>query len=349
MSSARHLPRRVAKTQGASRRWRPGKLGPSRRVPRAPATVVSEFQHSRILAAALEEAGGLGYEQTSVTSIVARAGVSRKTFYEIFESRDGCFRVAFEEAVERIGGEVAPLYVGVEGKWSERVRAALGALLALLEQEPDVGVFVLEYAIEGGRRDPQPRAWLLEHLQSVLDDGRAQAQPRYEASPLAAEVVAGGVLAVLLARLQTSPRQLTSLVNPLMWMIVLPYLGAAAAAKELQRTPPEPALRRPKVTRGPLEGLGMRVTYRTARVLAAISEMPGRSNVEIGSEVDVVDAGQISKLLTRLEGYGLIENFGAGHAHGAANAWRLTRKGKEVDATIRRQFAAGAPPWSKKR
>jgi AcrR family transcriptional regulator len=333
----------VAGVDRSSQGRRAGGLGVSLRVSRAPAAVISEFQLSRILAAALEEASVCGYEVTSVTAIVARAGVSRKTFYELFESRDGCFRAVFEDAVEQIACVVGPLYVDGLGSWPERVRDALGGLLAFLERDRRVGMFVLDYAIEGARKDPQSRAWLLGQLQSVVEDGRAQARSPHEVPALAAEFVVGGALAVLHARSRAGSRQLMGLVNQLVWMIVLPYLGPVAAAEELQRSMPEPVVRRAKAARGPLEGLGMRVTYRTARVLSAIAEKPGRSNVEIGSEVEVVDAGQISKLLGRLEGYGLIENRGAGHTHGAANAWHLTRRGREVDIAIRHQFAPNTP------
>jgi AcrR family transcriptional regulator len=332
----------ASRVDTSARRWRPGAEGLLRRTPRAPTAVVSEFQHSRILTAALEEAATCGYARTSVTAIVSRAGVSRKTFYELYESRDGCYRAVFEEVVTQIAGVLGPLYVDGEGSWAERVRAALGALLALLESDRDVGAFVLEYMVEGSAGNSASRAWLLVHLRRVLEDGRSQANMRHEISELTAEVMVGGVLAILHARLQAGSTRLMTLVNPLMWMIVLPYLGPTVAAEELQRTPPKRARKREKPSRGPLEGIGMRVTYRTARVLAAIAEGPGRSNVEIGTEVEIVDAGQISKLLGRLEGFGLIENSGAGHAYGAANAWCLTRKGTEVDAAIRRQFTAGA-------
>jgi AcrR family transcriptional regulator len=306
--------------------------------------VVSEFQRSRILAAALEEVSACGYEHTSVTAIVSRAGVSRKTFYELYESRAGCMRAMFEEGVAQIADTVVPLYVESDARWSERVRAALAGLLASLEHEHEVGAFVLEYVLDGANKDPESRAWLLEHLREAVETGSSQAKAGSETSPLTAEVVVGGVLAVLHARLQAGSRDLTSLTNALMWMIVLPYLGPAAAAKELRRALPEPAVKRSETPRDALEGIGMRVTYRTARVLAAIEQRPGRSNVEIGTEVAIVDAGQISKLLNRLEGFGLIENSGAGHAYGAANAWCLTAKGTEVDAAIRHQFVAGAAP-----
>jgi AcrR family transcriptional regulator len=325
--------------EGSARRWRQGALVGSRRQSRSRA-VTAEFQRSRILTAALEAASTGGYAQTSVTAIVARAGISRKTFYELYEDRDGCFQAVFEAAVRQVADVLGHLYVEGQGSWSERVRAALGALLALLERDRELGAFVLEYVDGGETGAADSRAWLLERLQCIAEEGRLQAR-RCSAPPLAAEVVVGGVLAILHTRLQQGSRQLMALVNPLMWMIVLPYLGPAAAERELRQVAPKPAVYRAKSARGPLERLGMRVTYRTVMVLAAIAEGPGRSNVEVGAEVEIVDAGQISKLLGRLEGLGLIENFGVGQARGAANAWRLTDKGEEVDAMIRHRFIVG--------
>jgi AcrR family transcriptional regulator len=317
---------------------RPGRL----KVPRESGALVSEFQQSRILTSALEEAAKCGYELTTITAIVGHAGVSRKTFYELYESREGCFRALFQEAVTQIAELVAPLYTDGDGAWSERVRVALCALLGFLEGNRDLGAFVLEYAAEGVNGDAESRVWLLEALRRVIEDGASRPSARHGSSPLMAEVVVGGVLAVLHSRLQERSGHLMALVNPLMWTIVLPHLGPAAAAAELHRSVPRPAaVRRPtKPAADPLDDLEMRVTYRTARVLATVAERPGRSNVEIGADADVFDAGQISKLLARLEGYGLIENLGAGHVHGAPNEWRITRRGMEVDRAIRRRFAA---------
>jgi DNA-binding PadR family transcriptional regulator len=44
----------------------------------------------------------------------------------------------------------------------------------------------------------------------------------------------------------------------------------------------------------------------------------------------VVDQGQMSKLLRRLEKAELIENHGEGQTKGESNAWRLTDRGHGV-------------------
>ncbi|HST54267.1 MAG TPA: helix-turn-helix domain-containing protein [Solirubrobacteraceae bacterium] len=97
-----------------------------------------------------------------------------------------------------------------------------------------------------------------------------------------------------------------------------------------------PAARRPPRVRlvDPLEGLGMRLTYRTLRALNVIVEHPGVSNREVGDGAGISDQGQTSKLLARLEGLGLIYNTGDGHTKGATNAWRLTARGVEVQGAL---------------
>ncbi|MHB1858851.1 MAG: MarR family transcriptional regulator [Solirubrobacteraceae bacterium] len=84
----------------------------------------------------------------------------------------------------------------------------------------------------------------------------------------------------------------------------------------------------------PLEGIEMRLTYRTMRVLLAIGEHPGASNRGIAEHSGTKDEGQMSRLLGRLQDHTLIENAGEGKPRGAANAWRLTERGEAVQRLI---------------
>lgn len=160
----------------------------------------------------------------------------------------------------------------------------------------------------------------------------------------------GAAFAIVYARLLRGEHEpMRGLSGELMGMIVLPYLGPAAARREQARAAPSalPAQGSPagngagdrlvvaRAERDPLEGIPMRLTYRTARVLEDIAEHPGVSNRLIAEYAGITDQGQVSKLLARLERLGLIENTGPGHARGERNAWRLSPTGVRVTQSIR--------------
>jgi AcrR family transcriptional regulator len=292
---------------------------------------VSEVQRARMLMAARQVVAQEGYARMSVERVVARAGVSRKTFYDLFENREDCFIAAFDDAVAHAARGVTEAYASHTG-WRERMRAALAALLGVLEEEPELLKVCVVEALGAGPKVLEHRTRVLQALIAAVDEGRTAA--RKDPPPLAAEGVVGAVLAVIHARALAS-QPLGDLLGPLMGMIVLPYLGAAAASRELTR----PAPRRPKrpapSTGDALAGLDMRLTYRTLRVLSVLAAQPGASNRQVAEQAGVADQGQVSKLLMRLSNLGLIDNDGDGHVKGAPNAWRLTPRGQEVESAIR--------------
>jgi AcrR family transcriptional regulator len=297
---------------------------------------VAEIQHARILAAMVEVCVEHGPANVRVAHVVERAGVSRRTFYEIFDDRDACFLVALEEGIARVSRCVLDTY-DPDAKWAERIRMALTALLEFLDVERGIGWLLIVGSLGAGSDALECRRRVLAQMITVIDEGRKETRAGKEPPPLTAEGVVGGVLSVLHSRLldREDESPLVELTGPLMGMIVLPYLGMAAVPRELKR--PTPAYRgrsRPGPA-DPLRDVAMRLTYRTMRVLTSVAADPGSSNREIGLASGVGDQGQISKLLTRLTKLGLIENSSDGQARGAPNAWVLTPKGQEIEQAVR--------------
>ncbi|HWY90049.1 MAG TPA: TetR family transcriptional regulator [Solirubrobacteraceae bacterium] len=315
---------------------------------------VSEIQRSRMLGSAAQLLSQDGYGGLSVSRIVSRARVSRRTFYEVFDDREDCFLAVFDDALRRVRGPVLEAYGTAAGGWVERVRAGLVALLALFEEQPRVSSLLVVDALRAGPRVLRRRAEVMGGLGLALEEcgvGGARSGETVSAlgssGRLRGEGVVGGVFSVIHTRLSSEREQgsLLDLANPLMSMVVLPYRGLAAARRELER--PAPRVSRsaravPGAAWGdgespldPLAGLSMRLTYRTLRVLGAIAQQPGASNRVVGSTAGVGDQGQISKLLARLERLGLVHNTGRGHSHGERNAWWLTPRGEEVERAVR--------------
>jgi AcrR family transcriptional regulator/DNA-binding MarR family transcriptional regulator len=298
---------------------------------------VAEIQRQRIVTALGEVAGERGIADVTVAHIVARSGVSRRTFYELFSDREACFLAAFDHAVELGAARVLPVFEEANG-WCDEVRAGLTALLQCIGDEPVLTALVVVDSLGAGTRALERRTHLLEILITVIDRGRSEVKTGHDPPPLTAEGVVGAVVSVIHTRLlEGRSRRLLGLRGELMSMIVLPYLGAAAARRELALPAPKASRARRARRRDPLQDLDMRLTYRTVRVLTAIAANPGASNRQVANTAGIIDQGQMSKLLARLEGLGLIHNAGPGHLKGEANAWTLTTKGTEVEQTIRAQ------------
>jgi DNA-binding MarR family transcriptional regulator len=221
-----------------------------------------------------------------------------------------------------------------ESRWRDGIRAALAEFLGFLEDEPNLGRLCVVHTLGGGAEVLRRRTEVLKQLWQVVDRGRKEG-PAGRAQPNAviAEGVVGAVLSVIHTRLQARDGQPPmQLYGPLMSIIVLPYLGSSVARRELQR--PAPKLRTRSVSAAEpgdaIEDPGVRLTYRTVRVLAEIAEHPGASNREVAERAGIVDQGQISKLLARLQTEALIANMGEGTTRGAPNAWRLTERGEHA-------------------
>jgi len=290
-----------------------------------------------MLAAMVDVVAERGAANVTVARVVARSGVSRRTFYELFNDREDCFLAAFDDAIARIAGEVLPAYEQ-PGRWRERMRAALTALLEVLDYEPGMGRLVIVETLGAGPNALERRSRVLAQVITAVDEGRLETKKSDGPPPLTAEGVVGAVLAVLHGRLlKKNPGRLIELTGPLMGMIVLPYLGPAAARRELDRPVPRVSNNPRRTVPDPLRELEMRLTYRTVRVLMAVAATPGSSNRAVADGAGIKDQGQISKLLARLQRLGLIENTGEGSARGGPNAWALTERGREVHGAITEQ------------
>jgi DNA-binding transcriptional ArsR family regulator len=149
---------------------------------------------------------------------------------------------AFEEALGRIAAVVVPAYEG-EREWPAKVRAAVAALLAILDDELTMSMFVFVGALGAGPKVLACRMEALERLKVAFENGidgmgRVAGSEIAESSPLSAEGAVNAVLGILHTRmLEGSPlarRPLSELAGPLTAMIVLPYLGPARPGSKVR-------------------------------------------------------------------------------------------------------------------
>ncbi len=307
---------------------------------------MADIQRSRLLAAGTRAVDELGWANTTVADIVARSRISRRTFYETFANREECLAAVLEDILATVAGELAD--AGLEGLgWREQVRRGLCVILAFLDREPVLARVCVVQALSGGPGVLARREEVLGGLVAVVDEGRESPRAT-RCTRLTAEGLVGAAFGIVYARLLKGQREpLTELLGEVMGMIVLPYLGSAAARRE--QDAPAPRVVTPRTAQrpawperaaaDPLESVPMRLTYRTSRVLEGVAELAGHgsapSNRAVGDFAGIQDPGQVSKLLRRLERLGLLVNSGAGHVKGEPNAWRHTHQGELVARSIR--------------
>jgi DNA-binding MarR family transcriptional regulator len=315
------------------------------------ASGLGEARRARLLAAAARQVCAGGVQSVSVERVAAAARVSPDIFYEIFADRDAVVMAAFEDALSQAEQSARAAFEAHDG-WLDGVRAGLHALLELFDEQPALARLLVVHSSEtlalGARR-----AEVLARLTAVLDEERAPAR-RYPPS-LTAEGLVSGVLGVLQGRLvKRDAGALVELSSQLMSMIVLPYLGARAARRELSR--PVRASARPVSRKAALEllqGTTGKAAKRhlTPRVLALIAAEPGLGNTALAARAGVKDQGHMSRLLARLARLGLIESVPGESQRASAKAWTLTDAGNALERALRdetlaasggRQNAAGA-------
>jgi DNA-binding MarR family transcriptional regulator len=246
---------------------------------------------------------------------------------------------AFEDALARAGARAGAAFGSHEG-WLEGIRAGLLALLEFFDEQPALARLLVVDSLEAGPVLRARRSEVLAQLARLLDDERAPAR-RYPPA-LTAEAVVSGVLGVLDERLaQPPPGGLVELSNQLMSFIVLPFLGAGAARRELSRPAVAAHVQR-KAALELLHGFSGRAMRHplAPRVLHVIRAKPGLSNVEVARRAGVVDEGHMSRVLARLRRLGLIENRRDATVAPATNVWHLTSSGDVLERALRMEADA---------
>jgi AcrR family transcriptional regulator len=189
----------------------------------------------------LEAVGAVGYERTSVRTVLDRTGAYRQAFYDHFTDKADCYVQAFGAGVERIEARVLHA-ASDEDEWTGRLRAGLGALLGCLEAKPDVGRALVVEVHAAGPEALARRAAAMERASAFLDRAREEASDGPAAPALAGEGIAAGIHAVVHSRLAAAADDgFGSLLPEFMYFAVLPYFGAGrarAAMRAAQRGGP---------------------------------------------------------------------------------------------------------------
>lgn len=187
-----------------------------------------------ILDGMLDAVGEMGYEATSVRTVLDRTGLYRQAFYDHFSSKEDCYLQAYDAGICRIETGLRAAAAG-ENSWTGQLRAGLGAFLDFLDTETNVGRALIVEVHPAGIEALSKRTAALRRAQKFLQGGRSLAAANGSDPPkLAAEAVTSGVHMVVHSRLAAGEREgFRALLGELMYIAVLPYFGQRAALAEM--------------------------------------------------------------------------------------------------------------------
>lgn len=195
---------------------------------------VAEIQRERILNAIAQLVAREGYEAVRVTDVVALAGVSRKSYYQLFADKEESFGACLEQSLTRLA-KLAGAVSDTRDEWVDRLRAGLTALLGTLAEEPGTARLCFYEPLVAGPKALEHRNRSIEELARALHP----APPDCEDDDLVrfSGTLAVGALSEILQREIAAGRtsDLPELAPKLMYAMVRPVLGPEAAERELER------------------------------------------------------------------------------------------------------------------
>ncbi|HEV7774259.1 MAG TPA: TetR/AcrR family transcriptional regulator [Conexibacter sp.] len=196
-----------------------------------PRRFIVHNQRERMLLAVAEAVAEQGFVTTTVADIIARARLSRRTFYEHFADKEECFLAAYDTVVEQLLAAVGQAYEQADG-WPQKVHDGLETFLAYLAAEPAFArMCIVEVVAAGpearGRRDAAMRVFV-----DFLEPGRTEAPKGIVVPALAADVVVGGIYEIIYSRLQRNAAdELVEMLPELLYSALVPYIGHRAAER----------------------------------------------------------------------------------------------------------------------
>lgn len=196
---------------------------------------MTESQRNRIHQAMIEVVSERGYPETRVVDVIGVAGVSRKTFYELFESKEDCFLAAYDVLLDNLLGNATEAFESKAGEpWAERVSAALETLLEHLAAHPEEARFAIVEVLAAGPKALARRDAALRQFSGFLESGRSESA--VDLPGITSIAVVGGVNELLYSEiLHGAAGRLPSRLPDLMFWVTLPFLGADAATAERER------------------------------------------------------------------------------------------------------------------
>jgi AcrR family transcriptional regulator len=196
-----------------------------------PREFVTRNQRDRLAAGTISVVAERGLNEATITQICAAAGVSRRTFYTYFSSKEACFFAAYETIAEhlRIATDAA---AAEREEWPVQVAAKLGATLEFLAANPDLARFFLIAPQRAGEEVASRYRRGMDRAVEYLCEGMPPPPATKAPSEAVASSLVGGMVALVVRKVEAGEGDhLPELLPDLVELFLTPYLGRTKAVQ----------------------------------------------------------------------------------------------------------------------
>jgi AcrR family transcriptional regulator len=215
--------------------------GTRARDPGLPRDVEGLSQRDRLLWSMVRVVAERGYDGVTLDEVVARAGVSKTTFYDEFANKDECLFSAYDRVIDELVHYVEEAFRR-NGQWPERIRDALDALLRALAAEPEVAqMAAVEFPAAGPEAHQRYRD-ALERFLPFFAEGRRHSTRPDELPPRVDLMAVGGAEVIIFDEVVAGRvSRLPAMLPEILFAVLVPYVGPDEAAVEMHRVSEGPS------------------------------------------------------------------------------------------------------------
>lgn len=204
-------------------------MSPSQSLPRGrhsiPRAVVVDNQRTRLLDGVCRALAERCYGDLAISHVTAEAGVSRATFYEIFEGKRDCVRAAHVRTFDRLAVRIEGACAGFE-RWEDKIAAGLAAGIRFAVESPDEARLLVLRSIGADRELAEREIASRERLVEMLHAGRSDSAGAAALPEVTERALIGSVTTVASDLLMAgTASELIDLEPQLLELLLMPYRG----------------------------------------------------------------------------------------------------------------------------
>ena len=192
---------------------------------------VAHHHRERLIAALAEVVTEKGYGAVTIADITAVAQVSRRTFYEHFQSKEECFLAAFDVVIEHLRDLLIKAIEPIPD-WPHRIAAGLRALLRFFASEPELARLCMVDSLTAGPVVAERYREVIFTFVPLLQPGREEHKSPRPLPDSTEDTVIGSLASVISRSIMAGDAEhLEDLLPDFTTFVLMPYLGPEEARR----------------------------------------------------------------------------------------------------------------------